>query len=374
MSSAFPELYGASSHKKEKVWSVRVHDRGDNTAVVLTTHGYTDGKQVTAERVVVAGKNIGKSNATTPYTQALSEANALWNKKKDAGYTEKACGGACAGVKSEASTFTPPLPMLAHDFTKRGKSMPFPCFAQRKLDGVRCVAVPHRGLFSRNGKPLSVHLSHVLDDVNTMPADMVLDGELYSEELSFQEVVGLVKKKTLTGTDATKLAKIFLFVYDCIQPGTNAERNAVLSALLPTRSLHLLLTEVCVGKEDVQRLHAGYVAEGFEGLILRNPAAEYAAGQRSVHLQKYKEFEDAEFEVVGFKEGDGSERGCVIWTCRTEDGKEFSVRPRGTHDERSDAFRGAAGAVGARLTVRFQELTDDGIPRFPVGLGIRDYE
>jgi hypothetical protein len=26
------------------------------------------------------------------------------------------------------------------------------------------------------------------------------------------------------------------------------------------------------------------------------------------------------------------------------------------------------------LTVRYQELTDDGVPRFPVGIAIRDYE
>lgn len=30
--------------------------------------------------------------------------------------------------------------------------------------------------------------------------------------------------------------------------------------------------------------------------------------------------------------------------------------------------------IGKNLTVQFQNLTDAGIPRFPVGLEIRDYE
>jgi hypothetical protein len=30
--------------------------------------------------------------------------------------------------------------------------------------------------------------------------------------------------------------------------------------------------------------------------------------------------------------------------------------------------------VGKKLTVRYQELTDEGLPRFPVGVAFRDYE
>ena len=97
-------------------------------------------------------------------------------------------------------------------------------------------------------------------------------------------------------------------------------------------------------------------------------------GHRSADLQKYKEFKDDEYKIVGFKEGDGIEKGCVIWVCETKDHKTFSVRPRGTHEQRAEAFKSASKAVGKKLTVRFQELTEDGIPRFPVGLAIRDYE
>ena len=58
----------------------------------------------------------------------------------------------------------------------------------------------------------------------------------------------------------------------------------------------------------------------------------------------------------------------------TKAGKEFSCRPRGTHESRAELFKHGKEYVGKMLTVRFQELTADGIPRFPVGIAIRDYE
>jgi ATP-dependent DNA ligase len=369
--SSFPPLFGDSKLGKFKKWTVTVEDR-DGVGVIITSHGYEGGKFQTNERLVTVGKNLGKKNATTPVTQAISEAQAVWNKKKDAGYSATP-----SSEETTAAEAAIPLPMLAQDFNKRGKHIVFPCFAQRKLDGVRCVAIAGRGLFSRNGKPSSRHLTHIVTELSRLPAGTVLDGELYSDDLTFQEVVGLVKKETLREGDAEKMSKIYLCVYDTIRDGTNAERNAWLSELLATHSftaVRLLPTVSCSSLDEVKTLHAAYVAEGYEGLILRNTAGLYNVGFRSSDLQKYKEFEDAEYSVVGFKEGDGIEKGCVIWMCRTADGKEFAVRPRGTREDRCAAFLTGGTMIGKPLTVRYQELTTDGIPRFPVGIAFRTYE
>ena len=91
-------------------------------------------------------------------------------------------------------------------------------------------------------------------------------------------------------------------------------------------------------------------------------------------LLKMKEFQDEEFEIVGFYEGEGGDKGLIIWRCKTEDGKLFGCRPHGTHEERAELFKHGKEYVGKMLTVRFQELTADGIPRFPVGIAVRDYE
>jgi len=47
------------------------------------------------------------------------------------------------------------------------------------------------------------------------------------------------------------------------------------------------------------------------------------------------------------------------------------VVPQGTMEERKAMYDEAEDHIGELLKVKFFELTDDGIPRFPVGLGIR---
>ena len=189
----FPVLSATSSTGKTKVWSIKVIDRA-GVGVIVTKHGYEDGKMVENERLVTVGKNIGKSNETTPVEQAIREANSDWNKKHDAGYRpeEEAVGGAGAAP----AAFVPPLPMLALDYHKRGKDIAFPAYAQRKLDGVRCLAISGKGLYSRLGKKFP-HLENILKEIDTLPDGTILDGELYSDTLTFQEIVGLVKRETL---------------------------------------------------------------------------------------------------------------------------------------------------------------------------------
>ena len=172
------------------------------------------------------------------------------------------------------------------------------------------------------------------------------------------------------------MAQIHLCVYDMITTAPYEARKASLEALFatPFAALRLLPTEECKTKEDLKGLHDLYVAEGYEGLILRNKTGLYAINHRSKDLQKYKEFLDAEFDVTGFTVGVGSDEGCVIWTCRTDEGKEFSCRPKGTHESRQEALKTARGQLGKKLTVRFQEWTAEKKPRFPVGVAFRDYE
>ena len=363
------------------MWSIRVEER-DGAGVIVTEHGYEDSKKVVNERVVSVGKNIGKRNETTPVQQATSEAQSAWNKKRDAGYAPDGAAGAGAGateaaVSVSSDTGAAVLPMLAQDFNKRGKSIQFPCLVQRKLDGVRCVASA-KGLFSRNGKAFP-HLNHIKAEIAAARTNaLLLDGELYSDTLTFQEIVGLVKKEKLKGDDEAKLKQIHLCVYDVIDTeADNEARNSALQKLFAThkfQALRLLGTEVCETREKVGEFHARYVAEGYEGLMLRNRNGKYRVGVRSTDLQKYKEFEDAEYKVTGFKEGDGLEKGCVIWICCTAKGQEFAVRPRGTHEARAELLKDAASYIGKQLTVRYQELTTDGLPRFPVGISFRDYE
>ena len=166
---SFPTLYGKASTGKIKMWSIKVEDQS-GVGAITTTHGYLDGKLQTNTRLVTVGKNIGKKNETTPVQQAVNEAQSDWKKKTEAGgMTEKKPEAEPAGVKADSDKESVksvkskpsaeknakeatnaggvPHPMLAHDYNKRGKDIKFPCYAQRKLDGVRCLAISGKGLY-----------------------------------------------------------------------------------------------------------------------------------------------------------------------------------------------------------------------------------
>lgn len=385
----FPTLFGSASTGKRKVYNIKVVANttasGATYGTIVKEYGYEDGKKQINEKDIYEGKNIGRSNETTALEQAISEARNSWQKKRSEGYKPadeeegddgSEDGSAIGASRHKAVAEDVPAPMLAHDFNKRGHNMNFPCYVQRKYDGTRCVAVPTVGLFSRNRKAYP-NLEHIKAELAVLPSSLILDGELYSDELTFQDIVGMVKRLTLKAGDDVKQLKVQFHVYDIISDAPYEERLGRLQALMAAykfKYIRLVKTEVASTKEDVKRLHAAYVAEGYEGIMLRNAAGLYKVGNRSADLQKYKEFLDTEYPVVGFKEGEGAEANCVIWLCRTPEGREFACRPRGTREERQALFADGASYVGKPLTVRYQELSEDRIPRFPVGIAFRDYE
>lgn len=390
--ASFPELQGEAQTGKTKMWSIRVLERASpagTVGVIETTHGYVDGKKQTNEKIIAEGKNIGKKNETTPLQQAINEARSAWVKKKESGYSPINVidegdddgdydndGAANGGNRGKGIDEDVPLPMLAHDYNKRGKSIKFPCFVQRKYDGTRCVGMPGKGLYSRNRKAYP-HMNHIVNEINKLHPSIILDGELYSDTLTFQEIVGLVKRETLKAGDDEKQLQIKFHVYDIIIDIPYEQRYANLQMLFSKykfKYLELVKTDVCVSEDKMKELHAKYVADGYEGLMLRNKNGLYK-NARSADLQKYKSFEDSEFEIVDYKEGEGQEEGCVIWICKTPEGKTFSCRPRGSREERIKYYVDGDKYIGKMLTVIYQEMTDTNVPRFPVGKCIRsEYE
>ena len=119
-------------------------------------------------------------------------------------------------------------------------------------------------------------------------------------------------------------------------------------------------------------MHDKFVQDGYEGIMIRDMGGVYESNKRSKYLQKYKVFMEEEFEITGFHEGTGDEKGAIVWDCKTKDHKIFAVRPRGTFEFRKKLFLEGSTYIGKMLTVIFQEYSSDSIPRFPVGKAIRD--
>jgi DNA ligase 1 len=396
--ATFPPLRKEAKTGKISLWSIEVKAVAEG-GEIISRHGYEDGVQQVEKKLVTEGKNIGKKNETSPLEQSIKDARTIWSKKIDQGYTEydkdrdpsPSNSSATVATNSIASSKAAPIdtevpmPMLAHKLSEKEKHVKYPCFVQPKYDGTRSIGLPGQGkgvpcLFSRQRKAYP-HLEHIQAVLQKLPKGSPLDGELYTTKHKFQKIVGLVKQKTIKEEDKEKHNDIQLHVYDIVDDTkTFEERYAELQKLFKDYAsvigsvLQLCPTVRITKKEDLKPKHDEYVAAGFEGLMIRNPKGLYAVGQRSADLLKMKEFEDDEYEVVDFYEGEGREAGCVMWRCKTKDGKLFGCRPEGTHEERAALLRRGAFFVGKMLTVRFQELTGDGVPRFPVGVAFRDYE
>jgi ATP-dependent DNA ligase len=362
-------VYKKTSTGKIQQWRAWVETTATGFLMKVES-GQTDGKLTeTAGQVIDEGKQ--KRSAQE---QAIFEANSKLSKKRDEAYFD---------TIEAAQTQVKLLPMLAHSFTKRKHNINYPAIVQRKFDGVRCLARLNSDgtvtLMSRKGKEFA-HLNHIKTDVaaNNSNTNLVIDGELYSDSLTFQELVGLVKRVTLKPGNDEQMLEVSLRVYDCVELNNEADFTSRYETIteVTTGAEYLSLVEnVRVSTEsEIHAAQARFVEEGYEGAMVRNLTGAYAIGKRSANLQKVKTFLDGEYPIIGYTDGTGGETGCVIWECQTPDGQTFRVRPRGTQEDRKVLFQNGSDYIGQQLTVRYQELTDDGVPRFPVGIAIRNYE
>ena len=127
-------------YKKAKTGKIQVYTSWTKGNELFSEYGELGGK-IQESSIVCTGKNIGRANETSPEEQAILEGKAKCQLKKDKGYFE---------TIEEAQTEVVFLPMLAKDGRK--VKIKYPCDAQPKLDGVRCMA-KDGNLMSRGGKP-----------------------------------------------------------------------------------------------------------------------------------------------------------------------------------------------------------------------------
>lgn len=372
-----PTLYGKSTNGKIKEWNISVLQMGDGTCYIETEHGYENGKKQLDQRFVGEGKNIGRANETTIYEQACSEARSAHSRKKDSGYVEDK-----NNIPSASDGMF--LPMLAHRYDKHSAKINFPCWVQPKLDGVRMIARKEDGvvtMWSRKGKVIDIP-----DKINAQLCEMLqdgqcTDGELYVHGWTFQRIISAVKKKR----DDTDLLEYH--IYDSPHPSLSFEdrmpAKGVGSIHFPKycqswsligKNIKFVQTLSADCQDEFDVIEQRFVSDDYEGMMVRNVNSLYKYKHRSYDLQKVKRFVDDEYRIIGGKDGSGREAGLVVFKCVTSDGLEFDVRPRGSHEHRSEMFENLENYIDKYLTVRYQELTDDGRPRFPVGIAVRDYE
>ena len=379
----FPPIFKKATTGKIQEWRIRTEELPDGNWAYTSSHGQLGGSMVEGKGTIIKAGKQGR----TVEEQANAEAAAKWKKKKETGYF---------GSADEATNNVVVLPMTALNFKNRAHDINWPAIGQPKLDGVRCLARLEAdgtiSLTSRKNK-LFPGLDHIRDELATrlkslgnsegspFPHDIVIDGELYADpkELTFQQSTGVVRRNNKTPEDLEDEKKIKLNVYDCINLNDLDmdfidRHNLMADSLSNMDSIAIVDNTTLSDTDAVDPLHDQFVMDGYEGLMIRNVKGPYKLNGKSKHLQKYKSFQDDEFEIVGYAEGKGDYVGTVIWICETSDGKRFRIKPNGTHAYRSKLFDEADSHIGKQITVRFFELTDGGLPRHPTGGWFRDYE
>jgi len=400
----FSTLSRVTSSGKIYIWKAYVVINDNGVPESRIEYGYKDGKQQLATKECAQGKNIGKANETTPLEQCIKELKSEWNEKKDKkGYTEKEGGktGSPPPKKDDEGVVIktaisgekvklPVYPMLAqkydiNDTKVRKNSIKYPCFVQPKFDGIRCLMFIHPEknkvvAYSRSNKEFE-SVNHITSSMEKFFAQnplVILDGELYTDDYPFEQLAGLImrQKKGISKKDEEVLKHIKYFVYDIAD--INLEYKDRFKKIegfqLEKQSPYLKDVKTVIAKNiaEFKTIAASFIGEGYEGAMLRNVEGKYRMDYRSYDLQKYKEFQEEEFEIVGFKQGEGREKGAVLWVCQTKDGKEFTARPVGSIEDRKEIYENAEDYIGKMVTIKFQEYNENGVPRFGVVKAIRE--
>ena len=388
-------LYKIDSQGRLREWTMNVD--GNKFYAIK---GLVEGKKTQDKPTIATPKNVGRSNETTATAQARFEAQAKWQKKIDSGY-------AVSEEDAKVKKFFEP--MLALSYDDRKNEIVYPVYAQPKLDGIRCIVRQENDEIvgrTRNGKIIEC-IPHILDSLKGFfmaYPKAILDGELYNHEYKedFNKITSLVRKqkpvRSAKETDkafAKKEAKwqesliesadkIQYWVYDMPKLNDVINEKTLFDFRMTELKDKLITRKDCIvivetnevySEGNLDNLYGQYLEQGYEGQMIRNDVG-YDANKRSKNLLKRKDFMDAEYKVIDIDEGNGNRSGTAKHlVCYCEKTKQqFNSNIKGSFDYLKEIYDNRKEYIGKFATIKFFQLTPDGIPRFPYAIAFRDYE
>lgn len=263
--------------------------------------------------------------------------------------------------------------------------------ASRKIDGTRCLLYynPEDDSIhsaSRGGEHYDAATTHLREDpvllevFRNMP-HLILDGELYKHGKSLQQISGAARMEK----NAYDCDWLEYYVYDLIDledmDKPAKDRIKLLQSLQQSYGwgfdpykewkkgelqIQIVPQVYISGWDAMEKLHAQYVEEGFEGLVIRNPDRPYKPNGRTNDMIKIKMYKSEDFLVTGIEPGlRGAED--MVFVLETSDGKQFKAKPLGDRalkDEYWENFdEKYKGHIGE---CKFFYFSDEGVPLQPV--------
>lgn len=288
---------------------------------------------------------------------------------------------------------------LAHDSANHEEKVVGKKLIEVKLDGVRVLTIVYPDgrvdQFSRNGKEL-VNFPHVKEQfakvANTLKAPMVFDGEIMSG--SFQDLMKQIHRKSSAKANDAVLNLFDILTLDEFEAGGTDVAQTLRSHALKTwfESNEAALPNVTIvaqelvdlstdaGKKRYKEINQMAIDGGYEGIMLKDPAAGYKC-KRSVAWLKLKPFIEVSLTVTAVEEGTGKNVGKLgALVCEgTDDGKDIVVNVGSGFSDtnREDYWTARDEVVGKVVEVRADAITQnqDGTYslRFPRFLTFRGF-
>ena len=259
-----------------------------------------------------------------------------------------------------------------YDASKFGHVVSMP-----KLNGLRCMYIPGRGFFSRDGKRWN---DAVLNHIIPPTTDYILDGELYCHGMSLQKINAAVGVNRIEpGYEA---GFVSFWAFDIVEPKFNAlTRMLLLEKILRDDTnyvrMYMIEWEICKTRIELDECYKAYVDQNYEGQMLKSVFGSYmpqGTKERStMNLQKRKAFLDAEFFCVDRVVSDEGKCKGKLGALKfvTSKGVSFEVGTGFTDEEREEYIQPSYD-FRKKATIKYLNLTDDGRPFNASFVGWRD--
>ena len=244
-----------------------------------------------------------------------------------------------------------------------------------KYDGIRCIyfnSTPNI-LYSRKGLEFK-GFEKILDDIHLLVDrlnsfdDVFIDGELYSDELDFNNIQSIVMTEDSSSVDKDK---IYLRVF-AIGPCNNT--NEMISMFNNTdlfidldKIKPISYFKIDNDSNTIISKCKELIGLGYEGIMLRDPNVPYD-WKRSNKLLKYKMFKDNHeldmvvSDILPGKPGTKYVNTMGALLCIGEiDNKEVRCRVGSgfTDSERDDIWNNPDKYLNKEIVVRYQDITSD---------------
>lgn len=224
-----------------------------------------------------------------------------------------------------------------------------------KLDGVRAYW-DGTNLLSRSGE-----IYHAPNWFIQALPDFPLDGELWVGRNQFETTVSIVRQHQ----PDQRWKEVSYQVFDVPEAsGGLLQRMTKLTAYLkanPTAHIQPVRQFVLKKTDSLNATLNQVVAQGGEGLVIREPNVAYQPG-RTTFAFKFKPKYDDECRVIGYTEGKGKYQGQVgALICVNEQNQKLKLGSGLT-----DAQRRQPPAVGAIVSYQYSGYTAKGWPKHAV--------